>query len=57
MNVIGKALSKPGEYFFQHIKMIILLVTNNIDHMIDRVISKPDLGSSNILCHINGGSI
>ena len=49
--------SELGEHELQHLEMIILLITHNINVGIEIILCKTALGSAQILGHIDGGAV
>ena len=37
----------------ENLEVVVLLVTNNVNHLVDRVVVETHLCRTNILCHIN----
>ena len=45
------------EQYRKHLEVIVLLVTYNIDHLVDREVLESQLSRSNVLGHIHTGSV
>ena len=41
----------------KYLEVIILLITHNVNHLVNRIISETKFGRTNILCHVDRGSV
>ena len=41
----------------EHLEVVVLLVAHNVDHLVDGVVLKPELCSTDVLCHVHAGAV
>ena len=41
----------------EHLEVIVLLVANDVNHLVDGIVSEAHLCSTDVLCHVNAGAV
>ena len=41
----------------EHLEVVVLLIAHHVDHLVDGIVLEAHFGSTDILCHIDGGAV